>query len=98
PSGRVPGSSRGAAARPGRGRAAGAPPGAGGSWAARSGRSWARTYPLPTLATMRPPRHPAHLPPPLGVTEGPDGPQLAVLAAHADAAEVCLFGPDGTER
>jgi len=47
---------------------------------------------------MRAPRHPADLPPPLGVTEGPDGPQLAVLAAHADAVEVCLFGPDGTEQ
>ncbi|MFB9375390.1 glycogen debranching protein GlgX [Kineococcus gynurae] len=40
------------------------------------------------------------LPHPLGVVaarDGSPGADVAVLAAHADAVEVCVLGPDGTE-
>ena len=44
-----------------------------------------------------PPRRP-DVPPPLGVTVHNGSADVAVLAAHAESVELCLFEGDGTER
>jgi len=43
------------------------------------------------VSAFRPYRHALDTPPPLGVTVDDDGAQVAVLAAHADRVELCLF-------
>ena len=50
---------------------------------------------------MPPPFHPRRStdsPPPPGVTRSPAGTEVAVVARHATAVEVCLFDADGQER
>ncbi|MDO5740243.1 MAG: glycogen debranching protein GlgX [Ornithinimicrobium sp.] len=50
---------------------------------------------------MAPPFHPRRstdTPPPLGLTQTPHGPQLAVVAKHATAVHVCVDNGHGEER
>lgn len=44
------------------------------------------------------PRRSTDRPPSIGLTLTDDGPELAVVARHASAVEVCVTGPDGAER
>ncbi|KUG55834.1 glycogen debranching enzyme [Serinicoccus chungangensis] len=44
------------------------------------------------------PRRSLDRPPPLGVTTTADGPEIAVLARHATAVELCLSTPTGERR
>ncbi len=54
------------------------------------------------VSAFRPYRHALDTPPPLGVTVDGDGAQVALLAAHADQVELCLFdtadGGENSER
>ncbi|GAA5165077.1 glycogen debranching protein GlgX [Ornithinimicrobium tianjinense] len=44
------------------------------------------------------PRRGTDVPPPLGVTRSESGTEVAVMARHATAVEVCLFDADGERR